>query len=118
VNHSLLLLIVGLVVVGLIALSCLRLFFAARIESFRQRLFASFHASATIVLARVTALSGGFLVILANGADLLGAPGVRDAVQGVVPPNVWPYLMIVIAVATEAARRRTLTAPSDQSGAA
>ncbi len=115
-THSLPLLVAGLVVVGLIALSCLRLFFAARIESFRQRLFAAFHASATIALARVTALSGGLLVILANGADLLGVPGVRDAVQGIVPPNVWPYLMIVIAVATEVARRRTLFVSSDRSG--
>lgn len=102
------LLIALMALVGIVTV-CLRRFFAADLVGFEQRAAAAFHGSATIVVARLTAIGAALLEVAANGADLFGAPGIRDALQGLISPNVWPMVLLGVAVAAELARRRTLS---------
>ncbi len=73
-----------------------------------DRLWGAFHASATIVVARLGMVAASALEITAGLADLIGQPAVRDAIQGLVPPQYWPLVLLAFAAAAELARRRTL----------
>jgi hypothetical protein len=92
-----------------ITAACLRRFFGAELKGVRARLVAAFHGSSTILVARLTALGGAALELAANGADLFDAPGIRDAVQGVIPPGWWPFVLLAVGLTTELARRRSLS---------
>jgi len=109
-------LVVALSAIALVAVvgACLRRFFGPEVEGFRARIAAAFHGSATIVVARLTALVAAGLEVLSNGADLFGAPGIRDAVQGVIPSSYWPFVLLGVALTTEMARRRTLFSGDDK----
>jgi hypothetical protein len=93
-----------------ITIAVLRRFFGTELQGFRARAAAAFHGSSTIFVARLTALGAASLEIASNGADILGAPGIRDAVQGIIPPSYWPMALLVFALVTELARRRSLLA--------
>ena len=115
-----LVLVLALGALVLIVGACARRFFSSEIAGFLPRLSAAFHGSATIVVARLTAMGAALLEVASNGADFVGAPGVRDAVQGLIPPAYWPMVLLGLAVTTELARRRTLPSAnaSSEGGAA
>jgi hypothetical protein len=73
-----------------------------------QRLSAAFKGSATILWARVVALAGAGAGVIGGTADWFGAPGIKDAIQGFLKPEYVPFYILLIAVVTELARRRTI----------
>src|SRR5262249_52862972 len=73
-----------------------------------QRLAAAFKGSATILWARVVAFAGAGAGVLGGTADWLGAPGVKDAIQEFLKPEYVPFYILLIALVTELARRRTI----------
>jgi hypothetical protein len=110
----------GLFIQGAIALACLAIFvslayhmtmaYALEEGTPLRRLLAAGRSSLTIVWARVMVLAGALLAMLANGADLVGLPGVADNVKAFLKPEYVPLAAIAIAVISEMARRRTLPA--------
>lgn len=92
-----------------VTIACLRRFAGAELPGIRGRLVAAFHGSSTILVARLTTLGAAALEVAATGADLFDAPGIRDAVQGVVPPGWWPIVLLAVGLTTELARRRSLS---------
>lgn len=100
-----------------ITIAVLRRFFGSDAESILARIVAAFHGSSTILVARLTALSAAALEVASNGADILGAPGIRDAVQGIIPEAYWPFVLLGVALTTELARRRTLPIGADKGAA-
>lgn len=64
--------------------------------------------SATIVVARVYVAFGLLWGSIGELTDLLGAPEVHQAMQGVIPPKFWPFYAVGMAMSIEKARRRTL----------
>ena len=74
-----------------------------------QRALAGARGSATVLWARFCMALGALAATLSSLADLLDAPGLKDAVQGALGDPKWVALFIVAtAVVTELARRRTL----------
>jgi hypothetical protein len=73
-----------------------------------QRLAVAFKGSATILWARVVAFAGAGAGVLGGTADWLGAPDIKDAIQGFLNPEYVPFYILLIAVVTELARRRTI----------
>ncbi len=73
-----------------------------------QRIKACFRYSLTILWARIVALTGLLLAFSDPLLDLFSAPGVKDQVQAILDPKYVPFYVIVIAVVTELARRRSL----------
>lgn len=69
-----------------------------------EKFKASFKRSATILWARIVALSGA---LLAAGLDLLGDDNIRSAIQTALEPRFIPWYVIAIGLITELARRRT-----------
>jgi hypothetical protein len=65
-----------------------------------EKLKAAFLHSVTILWARLLMLAGVLGVVLAD-------PNIMAAAQTIIPPQYWPWLLIVIGVVTELARRRT-----------
>ena len=41
-------------------------------------------------------------------AEILGAPGVKDAIEPYFGPNYMPAYVVIVLIGTEIARRRTL----------
>src|SRR5882672_4745030 len=74
----------------------------------KAKLIDAFHGSATISVARVTAILASLCDLVPMVADVFGATGVSSAVQGIIPTGAVPYYMVGISVLTELARRRTL----------
>jgi len=74
----------------------------------KGKLIDAFHGSATISVARVTALLASLCDVVPMIADIFGATGVSSSIQGIIPTGAVPYYMVGISVLTELARRRTL----------
>jgi hypothetical protein len=70
-----------------------------------EKFKASFKRSATILWARIVALSG---ILMAAAIDLVGDPNITYALQSALQPKFIPYYVIAIGLITELARRRTV----------
>jgi len=64
--------------------------------------------SATILWARFTMFLGAFSALLVEAAGYLGAPGIADTVKAILAPQYVGVFLVVVAVVSEFARRRTL----------
>lgn len=73
-----------------------------------QRLLAAGKTTATILWSRFTILVTALSNSLVWLAGLLGAPGVEDAIKAALQPVYVAGFVVVIAIITELARRRTL----------
>jgi hypothetical protein len=73
-----------------------------------QRLLATSRQSATILWQRFTIALAAFADALIWFADLLNAPGVADAIRSVLQPQYVAVFVVVLAIVSELARRRTL----------
>ena len=73
-----------------------------------ERAVAAAKGSATILWARFVALVGLATGGLASGADLLGDPSVGQAIQAYAKPQYVAGALVLIAVVTTWARKRTL----------
>lgn len=73
-----------------------------------QRILGTANASATVLWAKFVAataiISGGLDFI----ADLVGAPEVKDAIQGVMQPKYVAGFLLAVALITILARKRTM----------
>jgi phage-related protein len=73
-----------------------------------DRMLAAGKGSATILWARFSVVVGAVSAVLVNGANLLNAPGVADAIKAAMQPQYVAIFTIGVALVTELARRRTL----------
>jgi hypothetical protein len=82
--------------------------YRAAVGTVWQRLLAAGKESATILWARFTVVVGVVVNGLVWMADVLHAPEVANAIQTYGGPKAAAAVLIVVAVITEMARRRTL----------
>ncbi|TBW33340.1 hypothetical protein EYW49_20490 [Siculibacillus lacustris] len=73
------------------------------------RAWSAVRGSVTVVWTHAVALSSSLIALVASAADLLGDPGVADAIKSAINPAWVPMITLGIAVLGYAARRRTLT---------
>lgn len=73
-----------------------------------DRAVAAGKGSATILWARFVAIVSALAALLVEFADYLNAPGVAEAIKGILQPEYVGLFMVAIAIITEFARRRTL----------
>lgn len=106
--NLLLFLFAALVVVAIVVAIVRRHMAVPSGSGFLNQLWGGFHASATLVVARLVAIASAGFELLAQGADLFNAPGLQDSVRGVMPANAWPWVLLGVGLITELARRRTL----------
>jgi F0F1-type ATP synthase membrane subunit a len=67
-----------------------------------ERLWAAVSGSATVAVSYASAALSGIVALLYE------VPEVKEHLQSVVPADKWPYFMLVTAVLSYLARRRTL----------
>ena len=72
------------------------------------RLVAAFRGSATIFWGRLNALSVAAIGAASEIAPLVGAPGVKEAIQPFLSPGYMAAYMVFVLIGAEIARRRTL----------
>src|SRR5262245_14910368 len=109
-------LILNLVLVaalGYVAIDFLRSFRAAA-GTVSQRLLATGRQSATILWQRFTMALAAFTDALLWLAELLNAPGVAEPIKSVLQPQYVAVFVVAVAVVSELARRRTLSATSKE----
>ena len=82
-------------------------FTSARTGIWRKMLEAG-KGSATILWARATMFLGALATVLVDLAGYLGAPGVADTIKAVLAPQYVGAFLVVVALVSEFARRRTL----------
>ena len=82
--------------------------FAAASGTLRERLWAAFDGSATIVVAKATVVSGAVLHALPTVASVLMQPEAKAALETYLPTQTMSSVMVVIGLVTLAARMRTL----------
>ena len=101
-------LFVGFLLLVLAALIVYRFMvkYRAATGSFKERFWAAFSDSGTILIQRIMALSGSIIGGLVWLADLLNAPGVSAAIQAYLKPEYVAMAMVVLAIVTELVRRR------------
>lgn len=101
--------IIDLALAGLVAYFAYNLVtrYRAAAGTFKDRLLAAGHDSATILIQRLVAVTAGLVAVVPTLADVLGATGVSSAVQSIIPGGLAPYYMVVLSIITELARRRT-----------
>ena len=73
-----------------------------------QKIIAAARGSLTILWSRFVALVGLATVGLTNVADFAGDPAVGAAIQTYLKPQYVAAAMVIIAIITEYARKRTL----------
>lgn len=73
-----------------------------------DRLSAAFKDSLTIAWARLNALSVALIAAVAYGGDLLGAPGIKEALAPLLTPQMLIAYGVVVALGAEFSRRRSL----------
>lgn len=73
-----------------------------------QRLIAAGKGSATILWSRFVAVVTAGSVGLAELAEWLNAPGLKDAIQAYLKPDYVAAFTLFVVIITEVARRRTL----------
>jgi hypothetical protein len=78
-----------------------------------ERIKAWFKRSATILWARIVGLGGLVFAALEAMGGLFELPGIKENIQLILNPRYVPYYIIVIALVTELARRRTLSSGAD-----
>lgn len=76
-----------------------------------EKLKAAFLHSATILWARVVALTG---IALAFVPTLITDPNVSMIAQSVLQPKYIPFYLIAIGIVAELCRRRTVTKATDE----
>lgn len=81
--------------------------FRAAAGSFKERLLAAGHQSATILVQRLVVIAASAAAIVPTVADVLGNTSVASALQTVLPGGVAPYYMVAISILTEIVRRRS-----------
>jgi len=64
--------------------------------------------SATILWARFVALLAALIGMSADFATMVNAPGIADNIRTLINPSQMAIVMLVVAVISEIARRRTL----------
>lgn len=82
--------------------------FAAASGTLRERLWAVFDGSATIVVAKATVVSGAVLDALPTVASVLMQPEAKAALETYLPTQTMSSVMVVIGLVTLVARMRTL----------
>lgn len=97
-----------LAVVSVYAYDFMQRYRTSTATAWKQKLIDAFHGSATISVARVTAIIASLCDLIPMAADVFGATGVSSAIQGILPTGAVPYYMVGISMLTELARRRTL----------
>ena len=73
-----------------------------------QRLVAAFRSSASILWARINALSVAAVAALSEVSPLIGAPGIMEAIEPYLSPGYMAAYVVVVLIGAELARRRTL----------
>jgi hypothetical protein len=82
--------------------------YASATGSTWERLVAAFRGSASILWARLNALSVGAIGATGEIATLVGAPGVKEAIQPYLGPEYMTAYVLFVLIGAEIARRRTL----------
>ena len=73
-----------------------------------ERLVTAFRGSASIFWARLNALSVAAIGATGELATLVGAPGVKEAIEPYLGPQYMTAYLLFVLIGAEIARRRTL----------
>lgn len=73
-----------------------------------QRALAATRESATILWARAVMFLASLSSLIVEAGSVLGMPEIADAIKSVLSPQGMAILMIVVAIVSERARRRSL----------
>lgn len=73
-----------------------------------ERLIAAFKSSASIAWTRLNALSVAAIGALSQLAPLIGAPGIKEAIEPWLAPQYMLAYILFVLIGGEIARRRTL----------
>lgn len=94
-----------IVLAGLIVAQFVKKFRKAQ-GTFKERFWAAFSDSGTILIQRILALIGSATGGLVWLAELANAPGVVAAIQAYLKPEYVAVAMVTLAIVTELVRRR------------
>jgi hypothetical protein len=83
-------------------------FYASTEVTMKDKLIDAGHGSMTILVQRLVAVAACLCDLVPAVADVFGASGVSQSIQGILPTGAVPYYMVGISIITELARRRTL----------
>lgn len=74
----------------------------------RMTMWQRIKRSVTMWWAAALGIAGTLLAMLPALGDVAGAPGVRDAVQAILPVHMVPYYVLGISLLTALARMRSI----------